>query len=109
MLLANSSDFTDAEWESFSSTKNWQLLTGEGRKDVYLRVIQAIGDTSEVVHGAIDPAPINPNVGINNDEETTTTRIVMLSLSAVGATEMQISNQPPADILQGGASPGNKS
>lgn len=100
ILLSNSSNFVGSTWETASSTRQWQLETGEGSKNVYLRVKFAADDTSSVVFDQIETSPLNPMVTINDDSTYTPTRTVRLSLSATGAIEMQLSN----DSLQGNES-----
>ncbi len=100
MLLSNTSDTARASWEAATSTRQWQLETGVGTKSVYLWVKYTGDEKSDLVVDQIEPSPLNPSVFINNVSTHTPTRSVHLSLSATGATEMQISN----DSLQGNES-----
>lgn len=95
MLLSNEPDFARAVWEPYARPRNWLLETGEGTKTVYLKIAYDNGDTSDVITDSIEPAPLNPAVTINDDDETTKTRHVTLQISAAeGALEMRISNVP---------------
>ncbi len=95
MLLSNDAEFTDAEWESFAETKDWQLTTGAGEKTVYLRVIYTSGETSDAVQDAILTTPPDaPLIVIAHDSTYTSTRNVELTIIALGAIEMQLSNSP---------------
>ncbi len=92
MLLSNSLDTTGATWEPARSTKQWQLETELGTKNVYLYVVYSGGDTSMIVSDQIEPTALSPTIAINNGDTHTSTRSVRLALSAFGATELQLSN-----------------
>ena len=94
LLLSNTSTFAGAQWEEFSTTKDWQLPIGEGRKIVYMRVIFNDGDTSDVVSDTIEPQSLTPSIIIEHDSTYTPTRHVELQVEAEGATQMKLSNQP---------------
>jgi len=94
MILSNLESFEGAEWESFSLTKEWELTTGTGTKTVYGRVVWNNGDTSIVVNDSIRPAMLSPVLLIDDDVAETETRQVSLTISASGAIEMMISNEP---------------
>ncbi|MDP8240102.1 MAG: formylglycine-generating enzyme family protein [Candidatus Hatepunaea meridiana] len=91
-LLSNSLDFTGIEWEDYAETKPWRLTTGDSLKTVYLRIVYADEDTSDVITDSIEPAPINPSVSINHDAQYTPTRYVRLTLSGTGVDSVLIEN-----------------
>jgi len=93
MRLANDPDFTDAVWEPFSSTRDWQLTTGEGTKHVYTQIKYANDSQSKPVSDSIIPKPLNATVIINDGVDTTSFRTVTLAISATGAVEMWIENE----------------
>jgi uncharacterized protein (TIGR02145 family) len=92
MMLSNSSDFTGAIWETYSTTKNWTLLTGDGYKIVYIKVKYSDNNESAKVMDSILPQPLNPEIIINNDDEYAPSINATLQLSAIGAIDMYISN-----------------
>lgn len=96
MKISNSSDFIDSDWVDYTTSKSWQLETGAGMKTVYFQVVFTEGDTSDVISDSIMPAPINPEVTINNNSEFTETPIVSLNIESTGAAEMRLSNKNDA-------------
>ncbi|MDP8238179.1 MAG: SUMF1/EgtB/PvdO family nonheme iron enzyme [Candidatus Hatepunaea meridiana] len=98
MRLSNSEGFSNSVWEAYSTTKEWELLTGEGTKNVYLSIIYDTNDTSSIASDDIDPTLIEPTVIINNDAEYTEIRLVTLSLTGLGVTEMKIENVEPPSL-----------
>ncbi len=92
IILSNESDFAGAEWETFSATKSWQLLTGTGTKIVYMRIVFLDGDTSAVVSDSIEPQALTPLISINRDSTYINHRDVTLSLPVTGALQMKPSN-----------------
>jgi len=53
-----------------------------------------LDDTSDVISDEIEPTPLNPSVTIEDDSTYTPTRLIKLTIDALGATQMQVSNQP---------------
>ena len=53
MAIGNSSDFTGISWETYSPTKNWILIGGEGNKTVHAKFRSASGGVSETVSDSI--------------------------------------------------------
>jgi formylglycine-generating enzyme required for sulfatase activity/fibronectin type 3 domain-containing protein len=94
MLFSNYSDFQSAQWENYTTSKTWTLLSGEGLKTVYLKVRYDNGNESESVSADILPQPMNPSIFIENDSTFASARTVMLQLSAQGGTQMYLSNTP---------------
>lgn len=61
MIIANSSAFTGAAWESYSSNKSWTLTGGDGSKNVYAQFRDAIGNTSATYSASIVYDGTNPS------------------------------------------------
>jgi hypothetical protein len=103
MMLSNIGDFTGATWETYSITKNWVLLTGEGEKIVFIKIKYSDDIESIAVADTIYPQPLNPGIVINNEDEYTQSKNVTLQFEAIGATEMFISNTSfdKEELLQG--------
>lgn len=93
MMLSNSADFANATWQAYSPTVAWELEAGGGIKTVRARIRNDFSMLDEVMD-TISPAPLNPSLVIAGGAESTSTRAVELSLTAVGATEVMISNTP---------------
>ncbi len=53
MMISNSSSFTGASWESYASSKQWTLPTGDGAKTVYAKFKDNAGNESLVVSDTI--------------------------------------------------------
>ena len=85
MLISNYSDFQNAQWESYATSKNWMLLTGEGQKTVYMKVKYENGNESAVVSASISPQPMNPGITIAGGAQYSLTRSVELTLTATGS------------------------
>ena len=94
MLLSNSPEFEDAEWEAYSTTKPWILETGEGTKYAYLKIAYDRGDTSLVVMDSIEPQSIEPTATINDDAEATSSIDVQIYITGTGAIQYQLANTP---------------
>lgn len=93
MLLSNDDEFTDVEWESYSSLVNWQLTEGIGTKTVYLRIYYSAGDTSDVISDSIEPAVLSPVLDILPlESDYVNSRYVMISTQGSGASQIKISN-----------------
>jgi hypothetical protein len=114
MMIANTSDFTSAIWETYNTTKAWTLTSGAGTKTVYAKfrdannnVSTAVSDTIVLLSTATTPtatttpvtatttAPVSPVVtptekSITQLPATTPTVVVSQQGSALVVT-------PPAD------------
>lgn len=100
ILLSNTADLAEGEWEDFAHSKQWTLATGPGIKTVYARIIFTPGDTSEVISDSIYPLPINPAIEIVDvdGDSCTASRLVEISVSAEGENlRMQLSEDPEFD------------
>ena len=53
MMISNASDFSDASWETYLTTKSWTLTSGEGEKTVYVKFRSSSGGESSVVSDGI--------------------------------------------------------
>jgi formylglycine-generating enzyme required for sulfatase activity len=95
MILSNNPDFSDAEWETYATSKEWTLTTGSGVKTVYMQVIYSDGDTSDVISDNIQPfLPDNLSVEILSPtmDDTVSSNIVDLLFTAEYADSVQVSN-----------------
>jgi len=54
MTLSNSSDFSNAVWESYVTSKNWTLTSGAGIKTVYVKFRDNEGNSATVVSDSIE-------------------------------------------------------
>ena len=53
MMISNYSSFTSANWENYSTSKTWELVSGEGMKYVYVKYKDYSGNISSVVTSSI--------------------------------------------------------
>jgi uncharacterized protein (TIGR02145 family) len=91
MILSNSSDFRDSNWESYSTSKSWTLTSGAGQKTVFMKVKY---DSSEsvIVEASILPQEVsNYSISIS-DSDSSNTLDVTLYIYADHAINMMISN-----------------
>jgi len=93
MQLSNSPLTGSEPWIPFSTSHDWALATSPGMKNVYLAVRNDF-NLLEVTHDQINPSKINPTIAIAGGAASTPTRRVRLTISAIGATGMQLSNSP---------------
>ncbi len=87
---------TDDEWipmESLSLSVDWELLTGEGTKTVYLRLKNDFEIQAELT-ASITPSPLDASLSINDSAQYTPTRLVQLAFAGTGALAYQLSNEP---------------
>lgn len=99
MLISNYPDFAGASWEPYSDTKNWTLTAGDGTKTVYIRFADSLGNESQAYSDSIILDTANPtgSININNGAGTTSSKDVILNISATdanGVGQMMISNYP---------------
>jgi hypothetical protein len=81
-------------WESYSTSKSWTLGQSNAVATVYVKYRDLAGNESACVSDTIvhdNTAPSSTTIAINSSEYTATTSVV-LTLAAIGATEMYISN-----------------
>jgi len=60
IMVSNSEDFIDAEYEEYVSFKSWNLTSGDGEKIVYLKIKDSSGNESEVYSATIILDTSNP-------------------------------------------------
>ena len=53
MMIANDVDFTDAEWETYATSKEWTLTTGDAEKTVYAKFKDSSNNVSTAVSDTI--------------------------------------------------------
>jgi len=93
MKISNYANFSDASWETYATTKSWQLLPGDGTKTVYINFRDEAGATSSTSDTIIlDTTLPTPSLTINNGASVTNNATVTLSITASGATYMKIDN-----------------
>lgn len=99
MMLSNSASFPGVSWETYSSSKVWNLSSGGGVKNVYVKYKDGAGNESYPSSDSIilDTQKPTGSVSINGGNTSTPSTPVTLSLSAndnYGVSEMIISNNP---------------
>ncbi len=57
MVISNDSEFDVAQWEPFSTSKDWQLTEGSGRKVVYAKFRDSAGNVSATISDEITLVP----------------------------------------------------
>jgi M6 family metalloprotease-like protein len=95
MMISNASDFAGASWEAYATSKSWTLALGDGTKTVYIKFKDAIGNVSAAVNDTITldtTPPSGGSISISSGAAYTNSTNVVLSISAVGADQMMISN-----------------
>jgi len=63
LQISNDLSFTGAVWENYSASKSWMLTSGEGTKNVYIRLKDAQGNISSTFTGSIYLDITNPTEG----------------------------------------------
>ena len=107
MAISNYSDFKDAYWESYASSKQWTLQAGNGSKRVYVQFKNADGKLSHVVSaiisldGSVTSGTPTGNIIINGGAQTASTIYVTLDTTANNADQFQIGSN--ADLSDAGA------
>lgn len=96
MMVSNSSFFIGASWEDANSTKSWTLSSGDGAKSVYVKFKDLAGNESNAVSASIlldSQSPTNAGGSIR-EGGITNNSLINLSLTASGATQIKISEDP---------------
>jgi hypothetical protein len=85
---------TWSDWEAFNPVKQYDLPAGDGTKKVYVHYKDTAGNISASYSASIilDTTAPTGTIKINGGKTTTTSPTVTLTLSAKGATQMQLSN-----------------
>ncbi|RLF42303.1 MAG: hypothetical protein DRN12_00720 [Thermoplasmata archaeon] len=93
MMISNYANFSGAAWETYTTTKSWQLLSGDETKTVYIKFRDSAGATSITNDSIIlDTTIPTPSLTINEGDSVTNNATVTLTISASGATYMRIDN-----------------
>ncbi|MBK7090491.1 MAG: hypothetical protein IPH59_02020 [bacterium] len=110
VLLANDAAFTGAQWANFSSTRNWELTSGDGVKSVFARFRDAEGN--EVVGTVSDDITLDTRAEIvsiieNSGGATLTAGEEIVFTMNTGETEgeasISIANVATIPLLESGA------
>ena len=74
MILANSADFSGADWENYATSKNWTLASVDGQKKIYLKVKYDTEEScvisDDIIMDTIPPIiaiTVIPDSGITNE------------------------------------------
>jgi len=85
-------------WEPASLTRSWTLSSGDGLKRVYIQgrdgIELSVEDYAEITLDTTPPGAVG--IAINDNDETTISRVVTLTLHATGAAEMRLRNESSA-------------
>jgi len=97
MMVANSSDFSNTTWITYTSLLTWTLPAGDGTKAVYAKFRDRAGNISAVYSDTIilDTIPPTGSILIQGGAEVVTQTEVILTLSASdanGVTAMRLRN-----------------
>jgi hypothetical protein len=80
-------------WESYSDSKSWTLMEGDGTKTVYVQLKDEVGNTRTICDNIIlDTTLPSGNIEINNGDSHTAESYVSLTLSSSDAVSMSFSN-----------------
>ncbi len=93
MKVSNYANYTSATWETYSTSKEWQLLSGDGTKTIYINFRDAAGtnvSTTDTI--TLDGSISTPSLSINSGSSSTNNLTVSLSITASDATYMKIDN-----------------
>jgi len=100
MKVSNYADYTGASWISYSTSKSWQLTSGDGIKTVYINFKTTSGaniSTSDTI--TLDTTLADPSISINSGSDSTNDRNVTLTITANGATRMKVDNNTDFDNM----------
>ncbi len=91
--VSNFANFTGATWETYSTSKQWQLTSGDGTKTVYINFRDSAGtNTSTSDSITLDTNLSTPSLSINSGDSATNNLTVTLSITASDATGMKVDN-----------------
>jgi uncharacterized delta-60 repeat protein len=84
MMICNSSDFSSCSWESYSVSKSWNLVEGDGSKSVYIKFRDNLGNESISYSDDIvlDTQAPTGSLLINNDSEFVLSKTTTLNITA---------------------------
>jgi len=63
MMISENSDFTGASWETYSTSKSFDLSSGDGTKTVYAKFKDESGNTSSSISDSIVLDTVAPSLG----------------------------------------------
>lgn len=102
VIVSNYSDFSFSQSLPYQTAINWRLLPGEGQRNVYAKLVDSAGNTSDALTATInvinDTVPPTIRLNINGGADFTTTSIASLTieaednLSAPDKLQMRLSN-----------------
>lgn len=102
MAISNDANFTDIDWEPYTSRKSWTLDYGRGTKRVYVRYKDADGDVSRTTYQDTIFLSIPENMDVDieietaegTDELTTEQRTIYLDVTySTGVEDMRIAER----------------
>lgn len=105
MRLANDSAFLGAPWQPFAPNVPWTLRAGEGPKDVWMQLMDAAGNKTQIFSAAIEldtKAPVGVRLTVDEGPYSAT-RDLTLTLAAGDADEMVVALEP--DFTDAGGLP----
>jgi fibronectin type 3 domain-containing protein len=94
VMIANDPNFSEAQWVNFSTSRRWQLTSGDGVKVVYAKFRDAEG---------------NEVIGVVNDDITLDTRAEIASLTESSAGAILSAGDVVTFTLDGGEADGEAS
>mgnify|MGYP000386209090 CR=1 FL=1 len=102
MMISSRIDFPGANWESYTTSKQFTLVGEDGIKFVFVRYRDGVGNISEIAYDRIGldrTAPTQGEITINKKAKYTTNinKYVTLQLRAKGAYEMRIGKNQSMD------------
>ena len=81
MKVSNYANFTGATWELYSTSKSWQLTTGDGSKTVYINFKTTSGaNTSTSDDITLDSTLATPSLSINGGANSTNDRLSLIHI-----------------------------
>jgi hypothetical protein len=93
MMISSDKNFSSSSWEAFKAgSRNFQISSGDGRKQVYLKLMDDKGNQSSLIEAEIvlDQTPPTGSLTIEPDADRNQATI---KLSAEGASQYRLSNR----------------
>lgn len=81
--LDGAAEETDANWETFTTTKNVTLPSGDGLKTVYVKVRDDVGNESAAASDTITLDTVVPSVTISGPDKTKISKIVGYDVAVI--------------------------
>lgn len=81
--LDGAAEETDANWETFTTTKNVTLPGGDGLKTVYVKVRDDVGNESAAASDTITLDTVVPSVTISGPDKTKISKIVGYDVAVI--------------------------